>query len=118
MTLVEITKDYSTTLNDVKYDFKVGEIYEVSVPMGGNYVYAYRLAPNKTGLDSGARVLVSLPLGNFAYTTSGVKITPSEDKKEVAPTQNAINTKNNTNTKYIVLGIVAIGLLSMALIKK
>jgi hypothetical protein len=118
MTLVEITKNYSTTKNGVTYDFKVGERYEVSVPLGGNYVQAYKLVPSKTNSESGARVLVDIPIGYFAYTSSGVRLEPSKEVNNASTMQTTTSNKSQTNTKYIVLGIVAIGLISLVLIKK
>ena len=115
MTLVQITRDYTTTQNGVTHNFKVGEVYEVTVPLGGNYVDAFKLAPNNTGLDSGARINVKIPNGYWQYTSSGIFFPPSSP----TTTQGIVNTpKKDTSVKYIVLGIAVIGLISFALMYK
>jgi hypothetical protein len=115
MTLVQITRDYTTTENGITYNFKVNEIYEAVVPLGGNYVEAYRVVAGPQGKESAARTRVKVPNGYWQYTNSGVIVPPSPQ----TPTQGITNTsKQDTSIKYIVLGIVAIGLISFALMYK
>ena len=109
MTLIQITNDYTTTQNNATHVFKVGEKYEVIVPLGGDYVDAIKTKGNEV-------VYVKIPNGYWQYTASMID-TPASG---VGITQNTSTqfSKAETNTKYITLGIVVIGLVSMALIKQ
>ena len=108
MTLIQITNDYTTTQNNLTHTFKVGEKYEVIVPLGGNYVDAIKRQGNEV-------VYVKIPNGYWQYTASMID-TPISEQIGSSQISNQ-TTKTETNTKYIILGIVTIGLLSMALIK-
>jgi hypothetical protein len=115
MTLVQITRDYTTTLNGVTHNFKAGEKYEAFVPLGGNYVDVKKISTvgGVSGKDVGITVLARVPNGYWQYTASMVEPTPNSQIQGVQNTS-----KQDTSIKYIVLGIVAIGLISFALTHK
>ena len=109
MTLVQITRDYTTTQNNSTHVFKVGEKYEVIVPLGGNYVEAIKRQGNEA-------IYVKIPNGYWQYTAS---IIDTPYGGQVGSFQsNDQKIKSETNAKYIILGIIVIGLVSMTLINK
>jgi hypothetical protein len=116
MTLAEIIKDYTTTQNGVTHNFKVGERYEIFVPMGGNYVEAKKIVASSTGGESAVMALVKIPNGYWRYTDSMISIQPSSGTQSGA-TQATGSAKKDANTKYIFLGILLVSAVSYLIIK-
>jgi hypothetical protein len=119
MTLAEIIKDYTTTQNGVTHNFKVGERYEIFVPMGGNYVEAKKTSNSVggvTGKDVQLTTLVKIPNGYWQYTDSMIPIQPSSGTQSGA-TQATGSTKKDANTKYIILGVLLVSAVSYLIIK-
>jgi|688.fasta_scaffold11311_15 hypothetical protein len=119
MTLAEITKDYTTTQNGITHNFKVGERYEIFVPMGADYVEAKKTANTVggvTGKDVQLTTLVKIPNGYWQPTTSGVYVPPSSSTQTSSTETNA-SSKVDANVKYIFLGVLLVGAVSYLVMK-
>jgi len=118
MTLGQITKDYSTTLNGVVHTFKVGEVYEIDVPLGGDYVEVKKRANvgGVSGKDVQITTLVKIPNGYWQYTTAGIYIDPSSGTTSSSTDTNA-SSKVDANVKYIFLGVLLVGAVSYLVMK-
>jgi len=116
MTLGQITRDYTTIQNGVKHTFKVGEVYEINVPLGGDYVEAKKIVASSTGGESAVMTLVKIPNGYWQPTTSGVYVPPSSSTQTSSTETNA-SSKADANIKYIFLGVLLVGAVSYLVMK-
>ena len=118
MTQIRITKEYVAP-NFKNLVFKVGEIYDAMLPIGGTYTSATvkKVYANPTVTNESANlVTVNIPKENWEIFTAMPNYPPNNSGSEVL-TSKTETAKSDKSTKYIILGIAIIGFFSYLAMK-
>ena len=123
MTQIRITKEYAAP-NLPALVFKVGEVYDAILPIGGTYTSATikraYTNPNMYNIrttESANLVTVEVPKANWEIFTSMPTYPPNNSGSQQVQTSKTETPKTDKSTKYIILGIAIIGFFSYLAMK-